>query len=70
MSELTLAKAVDEVGVFRVDFIRKNCRDESDAIALAVAFMTEARVIFVAMSGKNSAAMQFYSVADGLAASE
>lgn len=56
--------AVEECDKLRIWLVREHCREEADAIAVAVAMMQQAEIIFRALGGGQMVAAQFYRAAD------
>lgn len=67
MNEATLKKAVTKASGFRADFVTAECRTEEDLMALAVAMMQQAEIIFTQLGGARLSAAQFYGAADRMA---
>lgn len=59
-----LDKAVEHAEEFRVEFVRRECRSFEDLLALAVALMQQAEIVFTNIGGSDMAAQQFYETAD------
>ena len=62
--------AFKETEQFRVNFVNKNVRTESDAVALASMFLYEATLILRAVGGPKYAAQVLYATADEMATRE
>ena len=64
MSDEVADLAFKETERFRIDFVNKNVRTESDAVALASMFLYEATTILRAVGGPKYAAQVLYGAAD------